>query len=85
MITKFLFTCLSNSMQVKLIRKRGIMLGTRKREGRQIYTYMFGSLFAEIIYQNENPRNAHESIVLIAGLQKLNDHIEKELRLPQLR
>jgi hypothetical protein len=85
MFTKFLFTCLSASWQVSLMQKKGIMLGTRKREGRQVYTYMLRDLFAEVVYLNDNPNESPETIVVIPGLKKLNDHMEKEIRLPYHR
>jgi hypothetical protein len=80
MFTKFLFTLLRLSWQVNLMRKKGIMLGTRRKEGRQIYTYMFRSLFAEIMYQNDNPEEPVERFTIIPGFKRLHDHFEKEIK-----
>jgi hypothetical protein len=80
MLIKFLFVCLSRSRQVSLIKKRGIMLGTRKKAGREVYTYMFRSLFIEILYRNDNPEEPVENFIMIPGFRKLNDHFEKEIK-----
>jgi hypothetical protein len=80
MFTKFLFACLSRSRQVNLIRKKGIMLGTRRKGGRQVYTYMFRSLFAEVLYRNDSPEEPVENFIMIPGFRKLNDYFEKEIK-----
>jgi hypothetical protein len=80
MFTKFLFSLFSTSWQVNLMRKRGIMLGTRKKGGRQVYTYMFRNLFAEILYRNDDPEEPAENFIMISGFRKLNDHFEKEIK-----
>jgi hypothetical protein len=85
MITKFLFVRMSVPKQVAFMKKRGIMLGTRLKDGRQVYTYMFQNLFAEILYKDDNPSNTAERFVMIPGLDKLNDRLEKEIRSNRIR
>ena len=80
MTTRFLLNFLSVSKQVDLMRNRGILLGTRKREGRQIYTYMYQNLFAEVLYKNDNPGEPAEKFVAIPGLKKLRDHLSNEVK-----
>lgn len=62
------------------MKRRGIVLGTRKKDGRQSYLYMVNNLFAEILYENDNPRLKVESLVLLSGLADLNRYMEKDLR-----
>ncbi len=62
------------------MRRRGIVLGTRKKDGRESYLYMVNNLFAEIRYENDNPRMKAESLVLLSGLSDLNKYLEKDLR-----
>lgn len=62
------------------MKKKGIMLASRKREGRQVYIYMFRDLFAEIIFKDDDPEKEAESLLLINGLKKLNQHLEDETR-----
>lgn len=62
------------------MKKRGIMLASRKREGRQVYIYMFRDVFAEIIFKDDDPEKEAESLLLINGLKKLNQHLENETR-----
>jgi hypothetical protein len=66
--------------QVNFMRKRGIVLGSRWKDGRQIYIYMFRDLFAEVIYKNDNPKDEAESIEFISGLEKLNQHLENQIK-----
>jgi hypothetical protein len=80
MLIKFLFMQLSLSWQVNFMKSNGIMLGTRRKNGRQIYTYMFRNLFAEIIYKSDNPHEKAEGMKIINGLKKLKRYLESELR-----
>jgi hypothetical protein len=38
------------------------------------------NLFAEIFYENDNPGLKVEALVVIDGLTKLHQHLEKDLR-----
>lgn len=62
------------------MRRRGIVVGTRHKNGRLGYLYMVNNLFAEIIYENDNPVMTVERVVVMHGLQNLNRHLEKDLR-----
>lgn len=62
------------------MRRRGIVLGTRTKNGRLGYLYMVNNLFAEIVYENDNPRLTVEQLVVLDGLQNLNKYLEKDLR-----
>ena len=77
MILKFILNRLSVGRQVDFMKKRGILLATRQRNGRHVYIYMFRELFAEIIFRNDNPEEAVEEMKLISGLERLNDHLKK--------
>ena len=65
MILKFLFKQLSLNQQVNFMKKLGMVVGTRNRDGRLIYLYMIHNLFAEIIYENDNPKLKVEGLVLM--------------------
>jgi hypothetical protein len=80
MILKLIFKRLSVSKQAEFMKRRGIVLGTRRKNGRQSYLYMVNNLFAEILYENDNPRLKVEGLVVLDGLQKLNSYLEKDLR-----
>ena len=62
------------------MKRRGIVLGTRNKGGRQSYLYMINNLFAEILYENDNPRMKVEALIVLDGLDKLNRHLEQDLR-----
>ena len=80
MFLKFLFKRLSIPMQAEFMRRRGIVLGTRKKGNRQSYVYMANSLFAEILYKDDNPRMSVEALVILDGLHDLNRYLEKDIR-----
>ena len=80
MILKLIFKRLSVAKQADFMKRRGIVLGTRNKNGRQSYLYMVNNLFAEILYENDNPRLKVEGLVVIDGLSNLNKYLEKDLR-----
>jgi hypothetical protein len=80
MILKLFFNRLSIRRQAEIMKRRGIILGTRKIDGRQSYLYMLNSLFAEILYENDNPGLRVEALVVMNGLNNLNEHLSKPLR-----
>ena len=80
MILKFILKRFSLEKQATFFKSRGIVIGTRTKDGRKIYLYMVSNLFTEITYENDNPKLSVESIVLIDGLKKLNKYLEQDLR-----
>jgi hypothetical protein len=80
MFLKLFFTQMSLSSQVKFMKRKGIQLGTRLKDGRHIYTYMFRNLFAEVLYKNDNPDEPAERIYLLSGLNNLSVHLENEMK-----
>lgn len=62
------------------MKRRGIVLGTRNKGGRQSYLYMVNNLFAEILYENDNPGLKVEALVVLDGLHDFNRYLEKDLR-----
>jgi hypothetical protein len=81
MLLKLFFNRLSLTAQANFMKRRGIILGTRNKEGRQAYLYMVNNLFTEILYENDDPRMKVEEVVVLDGLNTLNKHLEKDLRL----
>lgn len=80
MFLEMLFKRLSVARQAAFMKRRGIVLGTRLKNGRQTYLYMVNNLFAEILYENDNPRLKVETLVVLNGLHNLNRYLEKETR-----
>ena len=66
--------------QVNYLRKKGIILGTRTKEGRKIHIYMLKDLFIEVLYQNDNADLEAEKVSILEGLDNLNSYLEKEFR-----
>lgn len=80
MILKFFFKQLSATRQVSFLKKKGIMLGTRMKEGRKIYIYMLRELFVEVVYKNDNVDEMPERLNMLTGLKNLNSYLEKEFK-----
>ena len=80
MILKFFFQRLSLTSQVAMLKKKGIMLGTRVKNGRKIYIYMLRDLFAEVHFANDNAESTPESLNLLRGLKNLNEYLEREFK-----
>ena len=80
MLLKLFFNQLSQTAQANFMKRRGIVLGTRNKNGRLTYLYMVNNLFAEIVYENDNPQMKVETVVALQGLNNLNRHLEKDLR-----
>jgi len=81
MLLKLFFNRLSLTAQANFMKSRGIIVGTRNKDGRQAYLYMVNNLFTEILYVNDDPRMKAEEVVVLDGLNTLNKHLEKDLRL----
>jgi hypothetical protein len=71
---------MSAKKQVGYLQKRGIMLGTRVKDGRKIYIYMLRDLFVEVLYKDDNTENEAQSLNMLRGLDNLNDYLEKEFK-----
>jgi len=80
MLLKFFFSRFSSQRQINILRKKGIMLGTRVKDGRKIYIYMLRELFVEVIYMNDNVEEAPEKLNILNGLKNLNSYLEKEFK-----
>lgn len=79
MFVKFFLKRMGIRRQASFMKKHGLLLATRKRDGRIIYIYMYRNLFAEIIFVKDNPGYEAENVKLIQGLNRLNAHLDKDL------
>ncbi len=80
MILQFFFQRLSKEKQVSQIKRKGVALGTRAKNGRKIYIYMLGNLFVEVMYMGDNSDNNPERVNMLRGLKNLNEYLESEFR-----
>lgn len=80
MILRFIFQQLSLQTKVNFLKRKGIMLGTRLKNGRRIYIYMLRDLFVEVLYKNDNATDLPENLNMVRGLNNLNDYLEKEFK-----
>lgn len=80
MILKLIFRNLTMAKQAEFMRRRGIVLGTRSKDGRLGYLYMVNNFFAEIFYENDNPRQSAERLIVLHGLDNFNKYLTQDLR-----
>jgi hypothetical protein len=80
MLLQFFFKRMSLSQQARYLRKKGVILGTRIKDGRRIYIYMLEDLFIEVKYLADNVDNAVEKLSIHRGLDNLNNYLEKEFK-----
>jgi hypothetical protein len=80
MLFRFFFTRMSLQKQVIHLKKKGIMLGTRLKDGRKIYIFMLNDLFAEVVFKDDDLENAAEGLNILRGLENLNEYLEREFR-----
>jgi hypothetical protein len=80
MILQFFFRHLSPEKQVLYLKKKGIALGTRVKNGRKIYLYMLSNLFVEVVYNHDNADETPERLNLLNGLKSLNQYLEREFK-----
>jgi len=80
MILKFFFRQMSYQKQVNYLKKKGIALGTRLKNGRKIHIYMLRDLFVEVLYKDDNTEATPERINMLQGLKNLNEYLEKEFK-----
>ena len=71
---------MSGVKQVSFLKKKGILLGTRIKDGRKIYIYMLRDLFVEVMFKSDNLEEAPEKINMLNGLKNLNNYLEKEFK-----
>lgn len=80
MIRKFLFNRLSLENKVKYLHNKGVALGSRLKDGREIHMYMIGNLFVEVMYQEDKTYLAPEKVNVLSGLTNLHQYLETEFR-----
>ncbi|MBL7859386.1 MAG: hypothetical protein JNM57_16965 [Cyclobacteriaceae bacterium] len=80
MILTIFFKYLSLEKQINVLKKRGINLGSRIKDGRKIYIYMLNNLFVEVSYQHDRDDSTPEKLTMLSGLKNLNNYLEKEFK-----
>lgn len=68
--------------QANFMKKRGVSLGSRWKDGRYIYMYMFRNLFAEIVFVDDKTENEPEVVNIISGIDEFNKRLEDEIKHP---
>ena len=80
MLHKFFFNRLSLENKVKHLHKKGVALGSRIKDGRQIHMYMLRDLFVEVTYTEDKSYMAPEKVKVLNGLNNLQQYLETEFR-----
>ncbi len=69
---------MSLKKQVAFMKKKGLLLTIRKRNGKTTYIYVHRNLFAEVAYEDDNPEATPLSAKLIYGLENLNKYLQND-------
>lgn len=80
MILRFFFSRLSLENKVKYLHKKGVALGSRMKDGRQIHMYMLRNLFVEVMYKEDKTYLSPEKVNILNGLNNLHQYLETEFR-----
>jgi hypothetical protein len=80
MLHKFFFNRLSLENKVKHLHNKGVALGSRIKDGRQIHMYMLRDLFVEVTYTEDKTYLAPEKVNVLNGLNNLQQYLETEFR-----
>jgi hypothetical protein len=80
MLQRFFFNRLSLDNKVKYLHEKGVALGSRVKDGRQIHMYMLHKIFVEVVYQEDKPYLAPEKINILNGLTDLQQYLEADFR-----
>lgn len=80
MFHKFFFSRLSLEKKVKQLHEKGVALGSRMKDGRQIHMYMLHDLFVEVLYTEDKTYLAPEKVNILKGLTNLQQYLETEFR-----
>jgi hypothetical protein len=80
MLHKFFFNRLSLENKVKQLHEKGVALGSRMKEGRQVHMYMLRDLFVEVLYKEDKTYLSPEKVNILNGLTNLQQYLETEFR-----
>jgi hypothetical protein len=72
MILDLIFRHLPMHLQVSLMKRKGILVGTKKQDGRKHYIYILYSVIVEIQYRNDDPQNEVEVLKLVYSFSGLS-------------
>jgi hypothetical protein len=80
MIFKLLYRRWPLQKQVDFLKRKAILIGSRTREKRKVYIYMYRNMFAEVIFLQDDPNQPAESARIVKGLKNLNSYLENEFK-----
>lgn len=66
--------------KMQFLINKGVLIGSRKKENRTIFIYMYNDFFVEVLFKNDRPGNDIESGSVVKGLENLNNYLENEFR-----
>jgi hypothetical protein len=74
------FKFLSESKQAAYLKEHGVTLGTRVKDGRKAYLYLFNNFCAEVFYTMDNDQLEPEKVTTFPSLKDFNNYLEKEFK-----
>ena len=80
MFLKWVFRYFSEGKKIDCLKAKGIVVGSRVRQGRTVYLYMLKDFFVEVVYQQDNIKLFPEKLETFSNLNHLNSYLEREFR-----
>jgi hypothetical protein len=80
MFAKLFFRKWPLDKQVTFLKKKGILIGSRTKDNRKIFIYMYRDLFAEVMFNNDDSELDAERVTLVKGLKNLNSYLENQFK-----
>lgn len=77
---KYFFKRWPLEKQASFLKEKGILIGSRARNDRKIFVYMYQDIFAEILFEKDNPDNKPQLASIVTGLKNLNQYLENDFR-----
>jgi hypothetical protein len=80
MFFRLVFKHFSEEKKARMIREKGILVGSRLARGRKVFLYMIKDFFAEVYHAGDELDGKPEKIEIFSNLNLLNAYLEQECR-----
>jgi len=80
MWSKMIFKFLGEEKQIRTLKAKGIIIGTRMRNDRKVYLYLVNDFFVEVTYSHDDIDLMPEKMETFSSLDHLNTYLERDFR-----
>jgi hypothetical protein len=80
MWSKMMFRFLGEEKQIRILKAKGIIIGTRIRNERKAYLYLLKDFFVEVRFEHDDIDLMPEKMETFSSLDHLNSYLERDFR-----